>query len=385
MTASERYVSLLCEKSFLPFWSYSNPLGKKGKELCDILVMCGDYILIISIKDITISNHSDISVQYERWYKRAISASFDQLYGAERYLSTVDEIMLSDKKTVIKLPCKNDRKIHRVAIAFGGDKDYPIQSGLFGGGFIHVFDEESTFTVINELDTFPDFIDYLVAKEEFAKGKRISVYKEVDFLAVYLKTALEFDLEDTPDSIVLDKGLWDEYVKSNEYSKWKNDIKVSFIWDEIVKRLFEIHINNQIKSSKRTELDTATRLIALESRNNRITLGEALNDAITNRKVRSRIIKLKNQTNHAYVYLKIDSKNWVYKEKELELRCLIARELSPSTPVIIGIAIGVDPNNNLIFDYAYFDIPELNKQAIDRIKTAKNELGLFKNSQPNSI
>jgi hypothetical protein len=39
----------------------------------------------------------------------------------------------------------------------------------------------------------------------------------------------------------------------------------------------------------------------------------------------------------------------------------------------------------LIFDYAYFDIPELNKQAINRIKTAKNELGLFKNSQPNSI
>ncbi len=385
MTASERYVSLLCEKSFLPFWSYSSPLGKKGKELCDVLVVCGDYILIISVKDITISNHSDISVQYERWYKRAISASFDQLNGAERFLTTVEEIVLSDRKTTIKLPHKNKRKIYRLAIAFGSDKNFPIEQGCSEYGFIHVFDEESTFTVINELDTFPDFINYLIAKEEFAKGKRISVYKEVDFLALYLKTAFEFDLDGTPDFIVIDKGLWGEYVKSNEYTKWKNDIKVSFIWDEIVTRLFEIHINNQIESSKRNELDSATRLIALESRNNRITLGEAMNDAITNRKVRSRIIKLKTETNHAYVYLKIDSKNWEYKEKELELRCLIARELSPSTPVIIGIAIGVDPNNNLIFDYAYFDIPELNKQAIDRIKTAKNELGLFKNSQPNSI
>jgi hypothetical protein len=60
-----------------------------------------------------------------------------------------------------------------------------------------------------------------------------------------------------------------------------------------------------------------TRLIALESRSNRITLGEAMNDTITNRKVRLRIIKLKTETNHAYVYLKIDSKNWEYKEKNL--------------------------------------------------------------------
>lgn len=153
MTASERYVSLLCEKSFFPFWSYLSPLGKKGKELCDVLVVCGNRVLIISVKDIKISNHSDVAVQYERWYKKAISASFDQLYGAERYLSTVDEIILSDRKTIVKLPQKNKRRIYRLAIAFGGDINYPIESGCFGGGFIHVFDEESTFTVINELDT----------------------------------------------------------------------------------------------------------------------------------------------------------------------------------------------------------------------------------------
>ena len=51
MTPSERYVDNLCKKSFLPFWSFPNPLGKKGKELCDVLVVCGHTIILISVKE----------------------------------------------------------------------------------------------------------------------------------------------------------------------------------------------------------------------------------------------------------------------------------------------------------------------------------------------
>jgi len=65
MTTSEKYVSELCEKSFLPFWSYPNPIGKNNKELCDILIVCGDIIIIISVKDIKVSNHVDDIVNYE--------------------------------------------------------------------------------------------------------------------------------------------------------------------------------------------------------------------------------------------------------------------------------------------------------------------------------
>ena len=44
MTPSEKFVSELCEKSFLPFWSFASPLGKKNKELCDVLVVCNNTI-----------------------------------------------------------------------------------------------------------------------------------------------------------------------------------------------------------------------------------------------------------------------------------------------------------------------------------------------------
>lgn len=47
--------------------------------------------------------------------------------------------------------------------AFGGKKEYPLETGEFGSGFVHVFDEQSTFTVLNELDTITDFVNYFKA------------------------------------------------------------------------------------------------------------------------------------------------------------------------------------------------------------------------------
>lgn len=376
MTPSEKYVSELCEKSFLPFWSYPSPLGKNDKELCDVLLMCGNDIVIISIKDIKVSEHSDQSVQYNRWYSKAIDASINQIYGAERFLENVNEITLNDRVTKVKLPKKENRVIYRIAIAFGSRKDFPLDTGDFGNGYVHVFDEDSTFTVINELDTFPDFVNYLKAKEQFTKDKIVTVPKEVDFLALYIRTSLEFDY--IPDTIIIDDNLWSEYIKSDEYNKWQRDIQISFIWDEIVSQLYNIHIKNKLNSNKREELEIATRLINTECRNNRIVLGEALENAMIEN-VRSRIIKLDIETDHTYVYLKNDSKNWDYKEKELELRCLIARERFPSVPKVIGIGIGITPQGEHIFDYTYLNIPELDNEAIHKIRIAKKELGFFEN------
>jgi len=161
MTPSEEFVAELCEKSFLPFWSFPNPLGKKGKELCDVLVVCENTIIVISVKDIKVSDHPDDNIQYERWQKKAISSSVDQIYGAERFLKGVQTVILKDKITEVKLPEISKREIFRIAVAFGKEDHYPLNNGNFGNGFVHVFDEESTFIVLNELDTFSDFVNYL--------------------------------------------------------------------------------------------------------------------------------------------------------------------------------------------------------------------------------
>lgn len=375
MTPSEIFVAELCRKSFLPFWSFPSPLQKQHKELCDVLIVCDNDMIIISIKDIKISSHTDEKVQYERWQKKAILSSIDQIYGAERFLNSVSEITLSDNVTKITLPPKDLRKMHRIAIAFGGENRFPLETGQFGQGFVHVFDEESTFTVFDELDTVTDFINYLNAKEKFLAGKRILVPSEVDFLALYIDTSLELDID--PDTVVLDEGLWEDYQKSPAYRKWRKEIKVSYIWDEIVSQLHQIHIIENKKQELRFDLERATRLITLEPRMNRMELGITLTDAIQ-KKVKARMIKAFPGSNHSYVFIPLSSKNWAQKEKELQLRCMVARYENQEATEVIGISIGNGPDGRPIFDIAYFNVPDLTPDMIQQIKAAKEELGYFK-------
>jgi hypothetical protein len=53
---AEKFVYRMCKKSFLSLWSYANPLGKMDKELCDILVVCGQDIVIFSVKHIELQD-----------------------------------------------------------------------------------------------------------------------------------------------------------------------------------------------------------------------------------------------------------------------------------------------------------------------------------------
>jgi hypothetical protein len=54
VTGSERFLAQLAEHSFLNLWSYPNVVIDKklggvgdGKEMCDLLVVCGDDVLIL--------------------------------------------------------------------------------------------------------------------------------------------------------------------------------------------------------------------------------------------------------------------------------------------------------------------------------------------------
>jgi len=375
MTPSERYVAELCDKSFLPFWSFPNPIGKKNKELCDVFVVCENHIIIISVKDISVSENKDESVQYERWVKKAIYSSSDQIYGAERFLESVNDVFSKDNKTKIRLPEKNKRIIHRIAIAFGSKDNFPLPTGDFGKGFVHVFDEKSTFTVLSELDTITDFTNYLVAKEGFIADKRILIPTESDFLAFYLQTGLEIDVP--ADTIASQEGLWESYVNSKEYAKWRKDIEISYVWDRMILRLYNYHVSPDITEERRFELEEAVRQINLEPRINRIELGSVLENA-KERKVSARMLRPLEGCNHTYVLIPLTDKNWEGKESELKLRCIVARAENPNTEKIIGISIGSNSKGENHFDICYLYIPQLNEDFIKHSKEIQDEFGYFK-------
>ena len=132
-TPSERYLAKLADRSFLNLWSYPNTFIDKrnkgkgdGKELCDLLVVCGDHILIFSDKTIGWPSGDDIKLAWTRWYKRAIRNSVDQIRGAERWIAKFPDRIFLDGKCQqplpLKLPPIERRKIHGIVVALGASE-----------------------------------------------------------------------------------------------------------------------------------------------------------------------------------------------------------------------------------------------------------------------
>ena len=101
VTPSERYLGRLCRKSFLSLWSYPNLRTDEGKrhgkgvgnELCDLLVVFGNDVIIFSDKYIKFNESIDINVAWTRWFRKAVQASVRQLNGAEAWIRKTTAIV----------------------------------------------------------------------------------------------------------------------------------------------------------------------------------------------------------------------------------------------------------------------------------------------------
>src|SRR3972149_2997254 len=93
-TPAERYLQKLCENVFLRFWSFPGVYrdqGKtgvrgNGKEVCDLLVVFENHVIIFSDKSCVFPDSGDIEQDWARWYRRGIVASAKQVWGAERLI-----------------------------------------------------------------------------------------------------------------------------------------------------------------------------------------------------------------------------------------------------------------------------------------------------------
>ena len=376
MTPSEAFIYDLSQKSFLPFWSYLSPIGRNDKELCDVLVVCHEIIIVISVKDIKVSNSLDMDVKYNRWYKQAIQKSVKQIYGAERYIEKATSLLSKDGNQ-IELPKKEDRKIYRLAIAFGANKEFPFYSMDFGKGFVHVLDEQSSEILLTELDTIQDFVDYLNAKENLLTSANIVIPTESDLLALYIDMSLKFDRP--LNYLALDEGMWDAYKQSQEYKNWSARIEKSYMWDEFVEILYNRVKDKEIPKEQWNELENSLRFINLENRLDRVDLSSILLDTI-HQKSSARFMQDIAGKDHTYVFMPLTEKNWDSKTSELQMRCLVARTLVKATK-IIGIAIGKQPEEDMIFDLVFLDIPVLDEPILKTVKKIQEELGYFTRSK----
>ncbi|WP_152612623.1 hypothetical protein [Leisingera sp. ANG-M7] len=336
VTESERYLAILAEKSFLNLWSYPSPYRDQktggngrgdGKELCDLLVVCGDHIIIFSEKNIEWPS-GELTVAWGRWVKRAVMAAAKQAKGAERWIEEHPNRIFLDRNCEnpfpIDLPEPEKRKFHHVIVARGASDQCKkhfeghsgslmIQPSLKGnmnwpkdpstatpfaigdaspdGSFVHVLDDVSLDIVMQELDTVRDFTDYLEKKEEFVRsGRLLRAHGEENLLAYYAirinkEGDHDFVVDDASAPITISHDHYRNWISDPQYLAKKEADKISYVWDEFI-TLFTDHMLNGTSitlDDHKFELsrnEIGVRYMALEMRFRRRSHGEAIMGAL---------------------------------------------------------------------------------------------------------
>ncbi|WP_066525799.1 hypothetical protein [Erythrobacter sp. CCH5-A1] len=334
ITRSERKLAKLADKTFLSLWAYPNSYNDRdmrkgqGKELCDLLAVCGDDVLVFSDKEITWPN-GDLETAWRRWYRRAVTSSVKQIRGAERWIRTHPDRVFIDAECKTQLPVNLPPparlRIHGIVVTSGsepavrqhvGDKDGTLmvigqppspQSGssasidfppfMVGdpdpqGSFVHVFDAPSLKLVMSELDTISDFVAYLIERSNAIRSGTLGIAAaEADLLALYLSNAGPDGRNQLPvgpaynnDMLAVAPGNYRALRASPEYRARVAANAGSYHWD----RLIELFARNLLGGTSvavagmQPEIrsaEVALRQMALECRVNRRALGHAFMSA----------------------------------------------------------------------------------------------------------
>ena len=334
-TSTERYLARLAERSFLNLWSYPNPYrdqGKRGvgdgKELCDLLVVCGRDIIIFSEKNISWPPSADVVTAWRRWAKRALLDATRQARGAERWINQFPNRIFLDRRCTerfpIALPKKVEAVIHLVVVGRGageackqhfGDElgSLRIRPEIVGkqhcapesepfavgdldpsGSYVHIMDETTLDIVLKELDTVLDFTEYLKKKAAFLRsGGLASADGEQDLLAHYavrMNEDGEHDfveyrtLRGTP--LQVETGLYRNFERHPSYLARKKADELSYFWDQLIES-FTSHIIDGTSvildghDYDLEKLELGVRYMALQCRVVRRGLGGAVAEALT--------------------------------------------------------------------------------------------------------
>ncbi len=328
LTESEQHLAALAKRTFLDLWSFPNLFKAPGQELCDLLVVCGDEVLIFSDKAISWPSTADVATAWKRWYRKAIEKSAAQVRGAARWLAGESNRVFLDsactKPFPLGLPANDRRRVHGIVVARGsaaackahfgrGSGSLRIRSELTGqdhtdsdadlfapfaigdvspeGPFVHVLDDNTLEILLSELDTISDFTAYLERKVGLLRsGASVFADGEEDMLAEYLRATNADDRHDfvkgdgsewkNGDVAVFERGIYATLKDDPRYLLRKEADRNSYVWDELVQSFSEhllkgTTVPEQGGTYELSEAERALRLMALENRVMRRGLGEA--------------------------------------------------------------------------------------------------------------
>ncbi|WP_437512369.1 hypothetical protein [Sorangium sp. So ce1099] len=432
LTPSEKYLKQLCERSFLSLWSYPNLFRDQGggHELCDLLVVFENEVIIFSDKSCAFQETENLEKDWGRWFRSAILESAKQIFGAERWIKKHPDRIFLDKRCTKKFPLDLSNpsrlRFHRIVVALGAGErcrrelgndgslmlmpkrpdgtqvpfDAPLSVGWVvpDKPYVHVLDDVSLDVILRELDTVADFTKYLRKKEEFiASGRLLIAPGELDLLSLYLRT-MRGEEHDFPthgaDLVALEEGLWQELVESPEFNTRKRRNQVSYLWDALIEN-FATHVQGGTLAIGQDlgvqMIEPGLRLMASESRLARRMLGDALHDlfqktptssnntrVVTSRDREERAYVLSLASNHGYSDYSEYRRN---REARLIAYCHVAKHLWPNIQYIIGIGTEPAGSDGGSEDLVYLDVRTWTQEQADRARKFHQEIGLLKRAK----
>jgi len=442
ITDAERYLKRLCDRSFLSLWSYSGVCrdqsaigGSQGKEVCDLLVVFDDHVIIFSDKNCEFPDTGNLELDWRRWFRRAVMKSAKQIWGAERWMKSHPDRLFLDldctQHLPISIPDPSATHFHRIVVAhsatercraeLGGSGSLMIVPGLVGEdhcasfdeggrpfavgqlspakGYVHIFDDISLGIVLQTLDTVTDFVSYLVRKEEFVcSGKLVAAAGEEDLLGYYLKHLNEHEEHDfvVPpeyDCIIIDEGLWWDFIHSPERRAQLAADQISYRWDALIESFSKHILENTQYYTTHPRIDDSERIIrflARESRTRRRLLAGSLLELIERTPESykaTRVVLPSRGSDPYYIFLllpNIHATSYAeYREvrrKLLEAYCLVTKLRFPDALDIVGIATETGLSKSRSEDALYLDARDWGAEIKEEATKLQRDLGLLTNT-----
>ena len=104
VTPTEKILARLANETFLEPWSYPNLYKKESDELCDLLVVFENSMIIFSDKSCAYPCTAKPELNWSRWYRRSIEKSAKQVRRAEGWLKRLPDRVYLDSKCTCHVP-----------------------------------------------------------------------------------------------------------------------------------------------------------------------------------------------------------------------------------------------------------------------------------------
>ena len=449
-TDAERYLKRLGDQTFLSLWSHAGiyrDQGKPrhsghGKELCDLLVVFENHIIIFSDKNCKYPETEDPLLNWSRWFRKTVEDSAKQVRGAERWIRQFPGRLFLDRACTkhfpIELPPPEKARFHRIIVAHdstrccrrdnGGSGSLAIAPMIVGPmhydnnapfprlypfgvtpfaigridslrGYLHVFDDTSLDIVMKTRDTITDFVHYLSKKEALIESGRLLVAAgEEELLATYLKDVNadgEHDFVLPPDckAFAVHEGSWEEFVRSPARKAQLEVDQISYVWDKLIEAFTYHYLKRTYHVSScasYADQERMLRLLARESRFRRRMLARAFVELIEKGMDDDRVMRLVQNLkpeDPCYVFMTLKQpmamSEAVYRKSRMNMiwaLCMVAKLRCPDAQDIVGLA--TEPglsNSRRSEDIVHLDARDWTAEREAEARDLQQKFGLFTN------